>query len=373
MPLYVPYLILIALFGFIGIQENKSIKDEELLDDDNHPDQGHPSAQGNSWKLFIFAFIIIATFTCFRHISSPAIDEYAYRNRWNRFSNWTLLEVFETHHEYIFESIYWLSTRLFNTDQGGLCLTSFITIFCLLWALKRDSLDFSYGIVLLLATGLIYNTLNGIQHYFTTAIYFMFYPCLLRQRWKQYIILIIACMLMHQSAIFLLLFYFTPQLKLNNKQNIIVATLGVAILLGFLYNYVSFFAKYFKTFETYADISNMNRHGVKWITIFISAAATILVIKFKDRIPSQDKVTTNAAKMVLFHAGIMLASSIDTYIARFAIFTEPFIVLFLSRISPCFPDKRKYMYLKIFTIILYSMVAILRMRFDRYYWNTNLW
>jgi hypothetical protein len=373
MPLYIPYLILVALFGVISIQENKSIIQEGLLDDSDHPNQGLPFAQGNSWKLFLFAFIVIATFTCFRHISSPAIDEYAYRNRWSRFSNLSLFEVFESHHEYIFESIYWLSTRIFNTDQGGIFLTSFITFLGLLWSLKRDSLDFSYGIVLLLATGLVYNTLNGIQHYFTTAIYFMFYPCLLQQRWKQYIILIIACMLMHQSAIFLTLFYFTPQFKLNNNRNIIIATLGVAILLGLLYNYVSFFAMYFKTFETYADINSTSRHGVKWITILISAAASFLVIKFKDRIPLQDKVTTNAAKMVLIHAGIMLASSIDTYIARFGIFTEPFIMLFLARISPYFQDKRKYMVFKIATIILYSMVTILRMRFDKYYWNSNLW
>ncbi len=373
MPLYIPYLILVALFGVISIQENKSIIQEEFLDDNDHPNQGHTSAQGNSWKLFLFAFIVIAIFTCFRHISSPAIDEYAYRNRWNRFYYLSLLEVIKTRNEYIFEGVYWLSTRIFDKDQGGIFLTSFITIFSLLWTLKRDSLDFSYGIVLLLATGLVYSTLNGIQQYFTTAIYFMFYPCLLQQRWKQYIILIIACMLMHQSAIFLTLFYFTPQFKLNNNRNIIIATLGVAILLGFLYNYVSFFAMYLKTFETYADIGNMRRHGVRWITILISTAVAFVVIKFKDKIPTQDKVTTNAAKMVLIHAGIMMASSIDTYIARFAIFSEPFIVLFLSRISPYFQNKRNYMVLKIASIILYSLVALLRMRFDRYYWNAQLW
>ena len=150
----------------------------------------------------------MCVFSGCRRIVASAIDEYAYRNRWDYYSQISLSYlIHENPQEIIFKIYYWLSTRLFSNNQGGILLTSIFITSSGIYILWKDSTDFKYGLLLVLASGWFWDTFNGIQQSTAAAMFFLCFRFAITQKLYQYYIGALICFLIHQASLFILPMY----------------------------------------------------------------------------------------------------------------------------------------------------------------------
>ena len=139
-----------------------------------------------------------------------------------------------------------------------------------------------------------------------------------------------------------------------------------------LYNLIPVFSTENDLFDLnkYQEIVTAGHHGVNLFTIIISIAPAIFAVLIASKIDSNDRITSVTAHMTIINALIYIAGSVDVYIARFALFTDIFVVIFLSRSSKYFKDR--YGLFKIATVVLYSVIALIRMS-SMYYTFNFVW
>ena len=363
MKIVIPYFALLLLCVII-IPNYKIINDEKT--------SICKSGIRKDVYIFYFILIILCVFTGFRQIIASSIDEYAYRNRWDQYSQISYFSLFnENSHEFIFSFFYWLSTRLFPTNQGGILLTAIFITSSTLYVLRRDCGDFKYGLLLTFATGWFWDTFNGIQQCTAAVLFFICLHFVINHQLISYFISVIVCVCVHQASLVLFPIYFIADNKIDRKIQLMIFICTLLLLL-LLYQYTFFLSHYIVTLEQYSDIVFKERHGVNIITRIISVIPAIIAFYFFPKIHISDIMTRFSANMTFIHAAIMLAAFRDTYIARFALFTSFFIIIFFSRIGQYFIDSKKYILFKYATIILYSIVTYIRMYNSLYVFNFRL-
>lgn len=322
---------------------------------------------------FIITTVVLCIFTGFRRIIANSIDEYAYRNRWNLFHELSFSGLLNEHyHEFVFNVYYWLSARLFSSSQGGIFLTSLFITGGGLYVLRRDGLDVKFGLLLMLATGWFWETFNGIQQFAAGVMFFLCFGFAVQRKPYYYYSSIVACFFIHQASLLLFPLYAFNKLKFDRKM-LMLAMCVTFVVLVVSYQLVPFLSDYLMTLKQYSDIASKERHGVKIITRAIAIVPAIIAYYFTPKIGDEDRKTRFCVFMTFIHAGIMLAAFIDTYIARFAMFTSYFIILFFARIGRYFDNPDKYLLFKTVSIIMYSIVIYMRMSNSFYYFTPGLW
>ena len=297
-------------------------------------------------------------------ISAESIDEYAYRNRFTYYADMDYVSAIKNTTEPIFASIVWISTRLFATNQGIIIVTGFLTVIFLLGAIKKYSSEYSYACIILFVSGVMYATFNGIQQYLAAAIIVFAFDMAYNKRIKKFLLLVILCSLIHNASVFLLLLYPLANVKTGSKKmwmyNIMFLIIGL-----FFYRSVIGLAGKFGVLTEYVDILSNGHYGVQKVTIIINMAPTFLALMCRKKL-CEDKVTSSFANITILHAMIYFLAAIDVYIARLAIFTAPFVVIFLSRIMWYIKEAG---IIKILTILLYSIVCYLQLQTIVYNFN----
>lgn len=342
-----PYFFVALIVGIVGAQ----VPNLHVL---NTPEYKFIR---NRYRLSIFfIYVIVAMFSSFRMISAPSIDEYAYRNRFTDYVSIDFVSAIKDTTEPIFTSITWISTRLFSTTQGIIIITGFLTVVLLLGAIKKYSSAYSFACVILFVSGIMYSTFNGIQQYLAAAVMVFVFDAAYNQKFKKFLIIVLFCTLIHNAAVFLLLFYPLANEKTGSKKmwGYNIAFLVVGLL---FYRMVPNLAEQYGLLTEYVDILNNGHHGVRYITILINMVPAIFALWCRRNF-SEDKVTSAFANITILHAMIYMLASVDTYIARLAIFTAPFTVIFLSRIMSYVKEAA---IIKVFAVVLYSIVCYLQL------------
>ena len=363
MKIVIPYFALLLLCVII-IPSYKIINNEEA--------SISKSEIKKELYIFYLLLIILCIFTGFRHIVANSIDEYAYRNRWDQYSKISYFSIFrENPNEFLFSLFYWLSTKLFTTNQGGILFTAIFITSSILYVLRRDCSDFKYGLLLTFATGWLWDSFNGIQQCSASVLFFLSLRFIINHQFIYYCINVIMCMCVHQVSLVLFPIYFLADIKINRKRQIIMFFCIIFFLL-FLYHYTYVLSRFIVTLEQYSDIVYRDRHGVNIITRIISIVPAIVAFYIFPKIPNSDIMTRFCANMTFVNAAIMMAAFKDTYIARFALFTSFFIILFFSRIGKYFPTQKEFILFKCVSIVLYSIVTYLKMYNSMYYFSFSL-
>lgn len=357
----IPYFIITAISGFIA----------KLVPNAKKEDYGELTSKRKSVNAktgFVIICIILVCFSAFRQLKAVGNDEYAYRNRYNYLETQSLAEVLSNDESgaSLLTTIFWFSTRITTTNQGGIMVTGFLTVFLLLLALRRDAKDFSYAIVMLMATGYFFNTFNGIAQCLAAAVALYAFKYVYNKEPYKFFLAVIICCTIHTASAILFLLYFICNTRVGSVKMYLwdFAFLAGAII---MYRLLPFIIPQYNILTDYQEIITEGHHGVNIVTILISVAPAIIALLMAQKIDPNDRVTTVTAHMTIINALIYIAGSMDVYIARFALFTDIFVVIFLSRILKYFKDK--YGILKILTVILYSSVALYRMSGAYYTFN----
>lgn len=314
---------------------------------------------------YILLVFILVGFAGFRKIHAGGMDEYAYRSRFGIFEEFS--SVFEALRfnpsEPLITLTCYLSSRLFDTSQGLLLLTSMITLIPIAYAFSRYSIDFAYAVVLLFATGQVYSMFNGIAQYLAAAMYLFAIPYIYKRQFWKYLLVVAICCMFHMASFVLIPVYF---IALNRTDSIKGIGTSIAVLGALIIAYSSLGDIISATgmLDNYMFVVEEGHHGVNIITIAINCVPAALAI-FTGSRTKDDKATTVCANMCILHALIYIASSMDVYIARFALFTSTFVILYLSRITKVFSNEFKIMF-KIASVMLYSIVCYLLIKDARY-------
>lgn len=319
-------------------------------------------------KLAIWIITIIATiFMAFRKISASAIDEMIYRNRFQHFSTLSFKDAFFSSTEYLFNIIVWISTRLFSTSQGLLIITGTLTVLLYFRAIKNHAQDYSFGILLLFLMGIFYNTFNGIQQCLAAGVFFAFYDCIPKKNVKRFLVVAIICCTIHNASIFLLLFYYIGNVKFKSIKSIVLSGL-LAIGAVAVYRVLPSIISATGVLTEYYDILMTGHYGVGLIRIIINLIPTMLAFLIPYEVYERNSNLNTIANFSLLNAVLYLVSILDTYIARFALFTIPFNVLLLANILDYFTLGSRRL-LKFASIILFTVFTIMETIGDIYSFN----
>ena len=318
--------------------------------------------------LLLVAILII--FSGFRQLAAGGMDEYAYRNRFAMYTGLSLAEALALNPmEPLMSLLLFISTRVFDVSQGFLLLSSVIILLPVLTSFKQYSIDFGYAVVLLFATTQLYNSFNGIAQYLAAAIYLFAIPYIYKRQFWKYALVVLICCMFHISSIVLLPIYF---IALNRTDSLkgIFTSLTVLVVLVIAYSSLGGIISATGMLEEYSFIVDQGHHGVNIITIAINCVPAALAL-YTARFTKDDKITTICGNMCVLHALIYIASTMDVYIARFAIFTCSFVILYLSRVTKVFSNEFRIIF-KIGSVALYSVVCYLHVSGAKYFFNFYL-
>lgn len=359
-PIAIPYFIIAAVSSFFA----------KLVPNAEKDDFGELSSKRKSQSAkigFIIVCIILISFSAFRLLHSPSNDEYAYRNRYDSYSSKSFSEVLKDNTEPLIATIFWLSTRMTSSNQGGLIFTSFITIILILLTLKRDAKNFSFSILMLLTTGYLFATFNGVAQFLAAAMACYSFKYVYKKNKLKFFISVIICCLIHSASIIFFLFYIICNTKLGSAKMFIwdLIFLGGAIA---VYQLLPVIIPQFGILTDYFTVVTKGHHGVNILRILVAVAPAIIALMTQKQIPGEDRITVVAAHMTILNALIYIAGSMDVYIARFAIFTDIFVIIFLSRVLDYIkkPDNQIF---KFATICLYSLLTLYTMQGTYYTFN----
>lgn len=319
---------------------------------------------------YLLLIVILIGFSGFRLISTGGMDEYAYRARFNSFTEMSLSQALEyTPTEPLISLVCFISTRIFNVSQGFLLLSSIIILLPMITSFSKYSIDFAYAIVLLFATTQLYNSFNGIAQYLAAAIYLFAIPYIYERKFWKYALVVAICCMFHMGAIVLFPIYFIALNRTDSLKGILTSVV-VLIILVIAYSSLGDIINTTGMLEDYMFVVEEGHHGVNIITIIINCVPAALAL-YASRYTKDDKVTTICANMCMLHALVYIASIMDVYIARFAIFTCTFVILYLSRITKVFKANFRIVF-KIASVALYSIVCYLTISGARYSFNFYL-
>ena len=350
-----PYFLIALIVGIIGL----SVPNLHTMNTDDYV------FVRNKHRLSFFLIsVVVVLFSAFRMISAAYIDEYAYRNRFDAFSSMDFMTVIKETTEPLFSCIVWISTKIFNTNQGIIIVTGTLTVLFILGAIKKYSSDFSFACIILFVTGTMYNTFNGIQQYLAAAIMLYAFDAVYNKKLKKFLFLVFICSLVHNASIFLLIFYPLANEKIGSMKMWIYN--GLFLVGGMLfYRAVPDIAVRYGVLTEYVDILNSGHHGVKSITILVNLVPAFFALLSRRNL-FDDKVTLAFANITILHGTIYLLASVDVYIARLAIFTTPLTIIFLSRVTHYLKTASA---IKFMAVILYSIVCCLQLRGIVYNFN----
>lgn len=361
MPLWIPYF-LVAFGVFIvstgipnvsgDIQECESIR-----------------KNGRAKICFAVVLIISIFFCAFKSVSAASIDEYAYHNRFRFYAGLNLLEALnESQGELLNGFLVWLSTRLFDSTQGIFIVFGGLTAYFYLVAIRRYAFDFSFGALLLFQMGIINTSFNITQQALACAIFLCYSNVLIERKIWKYILLVIVCSLIHQSAIVLmLLWFFSSEDGMVNEKKLAYALLAILGIFA-IYRNIPYLSDNMNFFKSYSGLLEADHPGVRWITIAISCVPAALALYYMKMHYEMDKSTLLFVNICVLNGAISIASSLDRYIARLGMYTIPFSLIFLTRCSDMFEENSRSLF-KFITILLYSIVLWLLMRGYRYNLN----
>ncbi len=335
MPIILPYTIVFLFTWLISFRIPKNDYDLQ----ESNKGAVKPLKEG----AFVFILFIIMFFSAFRHIQSPAIDEWIYRPRINYFRGISLFEALDMQYSKGISFMYWLGAKFFSTSQGSMIISTLFTVPALMIGMRKHCYDFTIGLAMLFLTGYIATEFNGIAQCIATAFFVYSFDRVYNGKFMSYCFVIFLCYLFHRASVFLIPVYFYARTQHGSLKNIGVSIAAVFLII-FLYRSIPSYGSILGL-DDYVDVVSNGHHGVRLLSIFVSICPALLSLTLPREVILKDRITNAAANMVMLHAVLALASSIDVYIARFELFTAPFISIFFSRYAAYIKGKNLFYYL----------------------------
>lgn len=314
--------------------------------------------------------VLLIVFCAFKQVSAGAIDEYAYRNRFVNYFGKNIRTILTySEGEYVNGFLVWIATRLFDTSQGIFIVYGALTALFYLGTIRKYSRNYSYAVVLLMVTGIINTSLNITQQSLACAIIAYNSDLILNRKFLKYTAVVLLCCTIHSSSIIAIMFYFLYTENLLKDRKTTWRTALVAVGIFVVYCLIPRLAVYIPFLSSYTSDVTEGHAGVRLITILINCVPALIAVLGKKMIREDDRISVFCSNMCILHGAIYAVCIVDRYIARLAMFTDIFCVLFLARVASSVFNRESEKLFRIVSVILYSIELFLRMRGTTYMFN----
>lgn len=280
-------------------------------------------------KVLVFIiFLVFFFYAGFRGISAAVNDEWVYRNRVLSMASKPLTYIFEDSNEVLDNLGYWIVSHLLpGESQWMLAYYAMITYGCFIYAMYKQCDNFDLAILLLFLLNMVNVSFNTMQQMEAVSVTMLGIPFVHKKQFLKYAIVVLIAALIHSSAIVLIAVYFIANMKPWSGKFIAVAAGFVVIML--LFNTVM--PGLFSRMEILEDYEGSYGNGVKIITVLVAFVPLIFSFIFRSYFPSDDNAFNCSVNMSLVYAMIYLVSTQNLYVARFAMYLQPYIILLYTR------------------------------------------
>ncbi len=278
--------------------------------------------------IVVIIFLIFAIVLGFRVISAAVNDEYAYRNRILSMVGKDFFTAAKGNSEVIDTFLCWTAARIFpGESQWGIALYSFVTYGFFIFFIYKYCDNFELGVLLLFLLNIVNVSLNTMQQMEAVAFSTLAIPYVYKRKFVRYAIIIALSALIHNSAIILIAVYFIASMKPWSGKYIGVAFLFVIVMVAF--NTVA--PQMFSRMEILGDYESSYGNGVKTITVIVAFIPVIFAFFMRKYFPEDDADFNCAINMSLVYAMIYLVSTQNLYVARFAMYIQPYLIVLYTK------------------------------------------
>lgn len=130
-------------------------------------------------------------------------------------------------------------------------ITALIVVYCYLIIIKKYSVNYWFSVFLFVTLGVYTFFFNGLRQGLAMAIFALALPYLLEKRLIPYILICLLGSLFHNTALFMIPFYFLVNLRISPIYKILATFIGSLFVSSFLIQYL---AASNERYESYASV-----------------------------------------------------------------------------------------------------------------------
>lgn len=246
-------------------------------------------------------------------------------------------------------AIAWISSQIYDDYATMMLLSAVIIVGLSVWTLVKSTDSIIISLMLYILAGSWHGSFNGIRQHIAAAILFAGHRFIIERRIGPYLAVVTLAGLFHVSAFAFVLLYLVPRNRLRGSA--ILLLLGAAAAALYLSDGI------IAAIETVTEDDYSGQpyvfNDVNSLRIAVAVAPMLLYFSSKSTTAPSEWFYRN---MAIVHAVVMVAASGSTYLARFGIYTTPFLPLFIPQLVN-FEDR---------TLTNLARVAVLLLFF--YYW-----
>lgn len=283
------------------------------------------------------------------------------------------LEVFSIGSEWLFQFyMSFIHTHISTDPRIFLEITSFITIFPLMYFLYNYSGDMKFAFYLFVMAGCWDHSLNGMRQYLATALIVAAFPLLAKRKWYLFLPIVFIVAQIHTSAYIFFILYLISNTEACGKVTKAILIIGVFIVItspltgniidGFISDTV------------YGDKYSGNElsNSINIFRILVSAVPIVLAFINKEVMKDKYKYYNTVFNMALFYTIFTMAGVFSAVYARFNLYFEVFSVLLLVWNINEMVKISKYSWIKNTACICYVLYFIYQMVFTyKLNWHEN--
>lgn len=283
----------------------------------------------SSAKVLVFlTFLTFAIFMGFRYISAEVNDEYVYRNRVLAMVDVSLGSALSGEKEIINVLLNWVTAQIFPGESQWIIVTySLITFGAFIYCIYSFCDNFEFGISLLILLNIVNVCFNTTQQMAAVAVSMIGIPFVYKQKFIKYAIVIAIATMIHISAIILIAVYFIANMKPWSTKFIGVAA-GFVVVMA-VFNQIA--PNFFNSLGVLEEYGSSYGDGVKTITVLVAFVPLGFAFYMKRYFPSDDEQLNCGINMSLVYAMIYLVSTQNKYVARCAMYIQPYIIVLYTR------------------------------------------
>lgn len=285
------------------------------------------SHESVTWLMIILIIITLTVFVGFRHITGYSIDEYAYRNRFVDAARKPFISYVFKKTEILDALQVWLLSHLFGDSQAYLVGCAAVTYFCFIVVFSKNSENFELAILLIFLLNIVNVGFNTMQQVEASAVAFCALPFLKNRKFLKYTAVILVAALIHNSAIILIPFYFIANMKPWSGKFLAVSSAFVFLMIIF----DSILPTMLTTFNLQQYEYSVGTTSVKIITVLVAFLPLLFSFLTRSYYDENDNFMSQCVNTTLIYAMIYLIALRNVYVSRFAIFFQPWIIMYYTK------------------------------------------
>lgn len=248
-----------------------------------------------------------------------------------------------------------LSEYIYDDYATMFLLASLITIGLFVYIIYKYSNSFFVSILLFIFGHGWSESFNGIRQMLASAIIFAGHRFIIEKDFKKYLLIILLASSFHISALPMILLYFIPQTKVTLKKALVLL---LVIFVGlntyeYLFAIINFVTGLFGESLEMTDYLTQEVNILR-ILVMMAPPALYLLITPKENLSKPDNFYIN---MLFINAAIYMMSINSAYLARFALYTIPYVTIGLPIILKNSKKSTSIMIMYV-ALILYLMFWI---------------